>query len=196
MQEGRKNLHSGQIFSLCRRTGITAICLHILFPEVRMDERRGKTADPLGSGGPQAPGDPLRPSGKPGAKYSALNDRFAGKGPRPIRVWLILRRYSSWVPLGNETAEYRRYPGKLRIGRAQWCNDFCQSVRLELSAATRRKKVAAGMRNAVQVGLTTQGSVDDCLTSRLELSAATRRKKTGPQKRSCFFIVQLQRFSR
>ena len=86
MQEGRKNLHSGQIFSLCRRTGITAVCLHILFSEVRMDERRGKTADSLGSGGPQASGDPLRPSGKPDQKRPGIKDRFADMYPQKMQL--------------------------------------------------------------------------------------------------------------
>ncbi len=29
---------------------------------------------------------------------------FAGKGPPPIRDWLVRNRHASWVPLDNETA--------------------------------------------------------------------------------------------
>ena len=58
-----------------------------------------------------------------------------------------------------------------------WPVDDCLTSGLVLSTATRRKKVAAGMRDAVQVGLTTQGSADAHAAFRLVLSAATRRKK-------------------
>ena len=37
----------------------------ILLYEVRKHERRGKATSALGSGGPQAPGDPLRAYGEP-----------------------------------------------------------------------------------------------------------------------------------
>ena len=69
MQGGRKKFtfrtKHGNIF--CE------ICIRkkegrILFSEVRNHERRRKKTDPLGSGGSQAAGDPLRPSGKPGAE--------------------------------------------------------------------------------------------------------------------------------
>ena len=40
------------------------------------------------------------------------NYRLAGKGPRPIRARLVKYRYSSWVPLDNETAYDSRFVRK------------------------------------------------------------------------------------
>ena len=71
MQEVRKKFTYRIRFLDSIHTGMTVAWLHILVAEVRSHERRGKTADSLGSSGSEATGDPLRSSGKPGEKHNA-----------------------------------------------------------------------------------------------------------------------------
>ena len=69
MQEGQEKsiLFTNQTDDFCvmciRESGMC-----ILLYEVRNNERRGKTAASLGSGGSQTPCDPIRTPGKPGTE--------------------------------------------------------------------------------------------------------------------------------
>ena len=66
-----ENLQSGQMYLTGNRNGM----LTHTRSEVRKGERRRKKAGPLGSGGPQASGDPVRPYGEPGAQLNGAKNR-------------------------------------------------------------------------------------------------------------------------
>ena len=82
----------------------------ILLAEVRKHERGRKKAGPLGSGGSQAPCDPLRPPGKPCAQRWTVKDclclqRFCRGGTVPAcqncAIILDFPREITWIVFGD-----------------------------------------------------------------------------------------------
>ena len=56
--------------------------------EVRNHERRRKKANPLGDGRSQAPGDPLRTHGKPGAQRIPIRKKQQGRKGSSLLILL------------------------------------------------------------------------------------------------------------